>query len=413
MTHRVVVTGMGAVSPLALTAQESWEAAVNGRSGVGPITLFDASDFLVQIAAEVKGFDPDLYMDPKEARRRDRFEQLATVAAQEALNDSGLEITEENCFRIGVVISSAIGGITSLSEQVNVINEKGPRRLNPFGIPQIMSNGAAGIVGIDIGARGPSFSVASACASSSDGIGVAMWLIRIGMCDAVLAGGAEATITPIGVGAFDRVGAMSRRNDNPPITPSPFSKDRDGLVMGEGSAVLTLESLEHARKRGARILAELVGYAATADAFHITAPAEDGSGGARAMLLALEDAHLPIDDVDYINAHGTGTQLNDLAETIAIKRALGQRAYHVPISSTKGATGHMMGTTGALEAIFCMRAILDSVIPPTINYREPDPECDLDYVPNQAREMPVRVAMSNSFGFGGHNAVLVLKAFED
>jgi 3-oxoacyl-[acyl-carrier-protein] synthase II len=241
---------------------------------------------------------------------------------------------------------------------------------------------------------------------------VAMWLIRIGMCDVVLAGGAEATITPIGIGAFDRVGAMSRRNDNPPITPSPFSKDRDGLVMGEGSAVLVLESLEHAKKRGARILAELVGYAATADAFHITAPAEDGSGGARAMLLALDDAHLPIDDVDYINAHGTGTQLNDLAETVAVKRALGQRAYQVPISSTKSVTGHMMGTTGALEAIFCVKVILDSVIPPTINYHEPDPDCDLDCVPNQAREMPVRVAMSNAFGFGGHNAVLVLKAFD-
>jgi beta-ketoacyl-acyl-carrier-protein synthase II len=350
-------------------------------------------------------------MDPKDARRRSLFAQYAVVAAQEALEASGMEITEENDFRVGVVISSAIGGLDIILEQVAILSEAGPRRLSPFGIPQIMSNGAAGVVGIDIGARGPSFSVASACASSADGIGTAVRLVRAGACDAVLAGGAEATISPISIGAFDRVGATSRRNDSPPITPSPFSKDRDGLVMGEGSAVLVLESLEYAQKRGARILAELAGYAATSDAFHITAPAEDGAGGAQAMLLALEDAHLNVEDVDYINAHGTGTVLNDVAETVAVKRAFGQRAYQVPISSTKSMTGHMMGATGALEAVLCVKAICDNVAPPTINYHEPDPDCDLDYVPNQAREMPIRVAMSNSFGFGGHNAVLVFREF--
>jgi beta-ketoacyl-acyl-carrier-protein synthase II len=411
MTHRVVITGMGAICPIGLTAQESWENCVNGVSGVGPITLFDSNQWPVKIACEVKNFDPAKYMKPAEIRRRDRYEHFATVAAQEALRDSGLEITEANAARIGVVVSSSVGGLRALEEAVNTLRESGPRRVNPFVIPMLMPNGASGLIGIDTGARGPALSVASACASGADGIGLAWRLIREGDLDACFAGDAEATICEVGVGAFDRLGAMSRRNDNYSMTPQPFDKNRDGLVMGEGGAVLILESLEHARARGANILAELAGYAATADAFHITAPAEDGKGSASAMMLAAQSAGVNAGDIDYINAHGTGTPLNDAAETVAVKRAFGEQAYNIPISSTKSMTGHMMGATGALEAVFCVRAIREGVIPPTIHYETPDPVCDLDYVPNAAREKKVRVAMSNAFGFGGHNAVLVFKEF--
>lgn len=411
MTKRVVVTGMGAVSPLGLNADETWSNAVAGVSGVAPITLFDPSELLVKIACEVKGFAPEDFMDPKEARRRDRFEQLAAVATQEALESSGLEITEANAPRVGVIISSATGGMTTLEDAVQVMEEKGPRRLSPFVIPMFMANGAAGIVSIDVGAKGPSFSVASACASGADGIGQAWMHIRAGMLDAAITGGTEATITELGVGAFDRLGALSRRNEEYETTPAPFDKNRDGLVMGEGSAVLILESLEHAEARGAEILAEMVGYSATADAFHITAPAEGGLGGAAAMTQVLELAGLNADDVDYVNAHGTGTDLNDIAETEAVKHALGDHAYEIGISSTKSMTGHMMGATGALEAIFSIKAIEEDVAPPTIHLQEPDPACDLDYVPNEAQEREIEVALSNAFGFGGHNAVLAFKAY--
>lgn len=410
MSKRVVVTGMGAVSPLGLSASDSWKHAVEGISGVGPITLFDASDLLVQIACEVKEFDPEVYIEFKETRRRDRFEQFGAAAAQQALAHSGLEITPENAGRIAVIISSAVGGIGTFQVAVETLHAQGARRLSPFMIPMFMGNGAAGTVAIDIGAKGPSFSVASACASGADGIGQAWTLIRAGVIDAAVAGGAEATLTKVGVASFDRLGALSRRNDDYENTPQPFDRNRDGLVMGEGGAALVIESLEHAQARGAEILGEVVGYAATADAFHITAPSEDGEGGAAAIVAALNMAHLNAEDVDYVNAHGTGTPLNDLSETRAIKAALGEHAHKVAISSTKSMTGHMMGATGALEAIFCLMAIREGVVPPTIHYSEPDPDCDLDYVPNEARRMPVEVAISNAFGFGGHNAVLVFKA---
>ena len=408
--HRVVVTGVGAITPLGHTAEETWRNIAEGKSGVSQITLFDATDFPIQVAAEVKDFDPNDYLDRREVRRQDRFEWLANIAASEAIANSGLEIKEENGHRTGVVISSGVGGIGTFYEQALVLNEEGPRRINPFAIPRVMTNGAAGLISIAYGIRGPSFCVTSACASAADGLGLAAQLIRAGVVDVMIAGGSEAGVNPFGIGSFYRIGAYSSRNDH---TPSPFSADRDGLVMGEGAAVLVLESLEHAQARGANILGELAGYGASSDAYHITAPTEDGSGSASAIRLALEDAKVNPQDIDYINAHGTATPLNDAAETAAIKRALGEVAYDIPISSTKSMTGHMMGATGALEAIFCVLAIRDGIVPPTINYTERDPECDLDYIPNEAREKPVRVALSNSFGFGGHNAVLVFKAFED
>jgi len=411
MHERVVVTGVGAVSPLGLSAGESWENAKNGVSGVGPITLFDAGEYLVQIACEVKDFHPEDYMETREARRRDRFEQLAAAAAKEALAQAGLPDERIDPRRVGVIISSSIGGLKSLQDSVFVLKEEGPRRVTPFLIPMIMPNGASGMVAIDYGFKGPCYSVASACASGADGIGSAWMMLRAGMIDVAVCGGSDTTVSPIGVAAFDRVGAMSRRNEDYSMTPQPFDKNRDGLVMGEGSAVLVLESESHARQRGANILAELAGYAATADAFHVTAPAEDGAGGAHAMRLALLSAGVNDEDVDYINAHGTATPLNDLSETRAIKAAFGEQAYNIPVSSTKSMTGHMMGATGALEAMFCVMAVRQDVIPPTIHYATPDEECDLDYVPNQARQQPVRVALSNSFGFGGHNAVLVIKKF--
>lgn len=409
--ERVVITGMGTVNPLGLTVEESWRNAVNGVSGVGPITLFDASDLNVHIAAEAKGFDPANYMDPKEARRRDRFEQMGAAAAKDALVNSGLEITEANAGRIGVLVSSAIGGIKSLQDAVITNHTEGPRRVSPFLIPMLMPNGAAGMIAIDQQIKGPCFSVASACASGSDGLGTAYLMLKAGMIDAAVAGAAEATICSVGVAAFDRVGAMSRRNGDYSMTPQPFDKNRDGLVMGEGAAVLVLERESDAKARGANILAELAGYGATADAFHVTAPHEEGAGGSAAMRMALDSARANADELGYINAHGTGTSLNDLSETRAVKAAFGERAYEIPISSTKSMTGHMMGATGALEAIFCVKAIQDGVLPPTIHYETPDPECDLDYVPNTAREKKIDLAISNAFGFGGHNAVLAIRRY--
>jgi len=411
MPERVVITGVGAVSPLGLTAAESWQNAVNGISGVGPITQFDASDFLVQIAGEVKNFRAEEYMQAREARRRDRSEQLAAAAAQEAIRQAGLEVNQAGAGRIGVTVSSAIGGLATFQETVNVVRDEGPRRVSPFAITMLMANGSAGLIAIDHGFKGPCFSIGSACASGSDGIGTAWMLIRSGVIDAAVTGGTDSTITPVGVAAFDRLGAMSRRNGLPPTTPQPFDRERDGLVMGEGAAVLVLESESRARKRGAQIIAELAGYAATADAYHITAPSEDGAGGSQAMRLAMLSAAVNPEDIDYISAHGTATPLNDLSETRAIKAAFRELAYNIPVSSTKSMTGHMMGATGALEAIFCAKAVGQNIIPPTINYHTPDPECDLDYVPNQARELPVRVVLSNSFGFGGHNSVLVIRKY--
>jgi 3-oxoacyl-[acyl-carrier-protein] synthase II len=409
--ERVVITGMGTVNPLGLTMEESWRNVINGVSGVGPITLFDPSELNVHFAAEVKGFEPDRYMEAKEARRRDRFEQLGTAAANDAVANSGLEITEANASRIGVLVSSAIGGIKSLQDAVITNHTEGPRRVSPFLIPMLMPNGAAGMIAIDHQIKGPCFSVASACASGADGIGTAMLMLKAGMIDAALAGGAEMTICTTGVAAFDRVGAMSRRNDDYSMTPQPFDKNRDGLVMGEGAAVLVLETESHAKTRGANILAELAGYGATSDAFHVTAPHENGEGGSAAMRTALASARATIDDLGYINAHGTGTTLNDQSETRAIKAAFAEKAYGIPISSTKSMTGHMMGATGALEAIFCVQAVREGILPPTIHYETPDPECDLDYIPNEAREKKIDLAISNAFGFGGHNAVLAIRKY--
>jgi beta-ketoacyl-acyl-carrier-protein synthase II len=410
--ERIVITGMGTVNPLGLSVNETWQNVTNAVSGVGLITQFDASDYLVKIACEVKNFKPENYMDVKEARRRDRYQQFAAASVKEALAQSGLAINEANAARVGVIISAAIGGLQALEDVIFTVRDSGPRRVSPFAIPMLMPNGASGLTAIDYGITGPCLSVASACASGADGIGMAWTMLHNGTIDAALAGASEATICRAGVAAFDRVGAMSRRNDDYSMTPQPFDKNRDGLVMGEGAAVLVLETETHAKARGANILAELAGHAATADAFHITAPHENGTGGASAIRLALEAAKVNADEVGYISAHGTGTSLNDLSETKAVKAALGQDAYKIPISSTKSMTGHMMGATGALEAIFCVQTIREGLLPPTIHYETPDPECDLDYIPNQAREKKINVAISNAFGFGGHNAVLVVRKYQ-
>jgi 3-oxoacyl-[acyl-carrier-protein] synthase II len=408
MTEKVVITGTGTINPLGHNVEDTWNNIINGVSGVAPITLFDATDFLVKVACEVKDFEVTDFLSAREARRLDRFEQYALIAAQQAMEQSGLEITPENAARVGVIVSSAIGGFQSLQDASIQLPEEGPRKVSPFLITMIMPNGASGLIGIQTGAKGPTFSVASACASGSDGIGTAWNLIRSGAIDAAITGASDATIAPLAVAAFDRVRAMSRKEAD---LPQPFDRDRDGLVMGEGAAVLVIESESHARSRGAEILGEIAGYGSTADAFHVTAPSENGAGGAAAMRLAMQHAGVSPEDVDYINAHGTATPLNDEAETKAIKAAFGERAYDIPISSTKSMTGHMMGTTGALEAIFCLNAVRQGILPPTINYHNPDPICDLDYIPNTAREAPVKTALSNAFGFGGHNAVLCIRAY--
>lgn len=408
MTERVVVTGMGTLNSLALNQDETFERMLDGVSGVGPITHFDASDLLVQIACEVKGFDPEDFMDFRTVRRTDRFQHFAMAALDQVLEQSGFNEQDFDLDRIAVVVSSAIGGLNALQDAVTKMLEEGPRRISPFAIPMMMANGAAGLIAIDKGIRGPCFSIVSACASGEDAIGQAMLMIKAGVVDAAIAGASEATISRVGISTFDRLGALSRRTEN---TPSPFDKARDGLVMGEGAGLLFIESYEHAKKRGAEIQAELAGYGSSVDAFHITAPAVDGSGGALAIKLALGMGKLNPEDVDYVSAHGTGTELNDVAETKAIKLALGEHAYDTAISSTKSMTGHMMGATGALESIICIKTIQNNVIPPTINLLDPDPECDLDYIPNEARERNVDVAITNAFGFGGQNAVLAFKAF--
>ena len=411
MGDRIVVTGMGTVNPLGLNVEETWKNIVNGVSGVAPITLFDATDSQVQIACEVKNFNAEDFMAPRESRRRDRFEQFSSAAASEAIRQAGLEVDEQQAGRVGVIVSSAIGGVDTFQDAIRTMYEEGPRRVSPFVIPMLMTNGGAGLIAIDHGFMGPAFSIASACASGADALGISRYLLQSGVIDVAIAGGSDAPIIQVGIAAFDRLGALSRKNEANSMTPQPFDRDRDGLVMGEGAAIVVLEREEHARSRRAEIFGELAGHAATADAFHITAPSENGVGGAQAIRTALEVARVNPEQVGYINAHGTATQLNDLSETKAIKAAFGELAYQIPVSSTKSMTGHMMGATGALEAIFCFLAIRDKVIPPTIHYQTPDPECDLDYVPNEAREADFDIALSNAFGFGGHNAVLVLKAY--
>lgn len=408
-THRVVITGLGAITPVGHNVADTWSAILAGKSGFGPFTLIEKGEHTSGGLCEVKGFDPALYMDRRDARRRDRYQQFATVAAAEALRQSGLEIGDHNRQRVGIVMGTGVGGIQTLVEQENLRQDKGLRRMSPFGITMIMPNGAAGMLAIDYGIHGPSTTITTACAAGCDAVGHAFRAVRRGELDAALAGGSESIITHVAVGGFEQAKATSSREEG---TPRPFDRNRDGLVVGEGAAALILESLEHARARGAEILGEVVGYGQTTDAYHITAPAEGGEGAARAMRMALADGGLQPSDVDYVSAHGTATELNDKYETIAIKAALGEAAYDAAISSTKSMTGHIMGATGAIESVLCVLAIANQACPPTINYEEPDPDCDLDYVPNQARERRVHVALNNAFGFGGHNAVLAFKRFD-
>jgi 3-oxoacyl-[acyl-carrier-protein] synthase II len=411
MKTRVVITGMGCVSPLGNDVPTTWETAVAGKSGVKPITLFDASNFETRFAAEVKGFDPLALFGRKEARRMDRYTQFAVAATQQALADAKLEINDANRDRIGVYIGTGIGGIGTLIAEVEVFREKGPRRVSPFLVPMMLPDTAGGQVAIMFGMRGPNLGINAACATGSNTIGEAAEVIRRGSADVMIAGGAEAAIIPVAVAGFNVMGATSTRNDAPERASRPFDKNRDGFVVGEGGAVLVLESEEHARARGARIYGEVLGYGITNDAFHISAPLENGAGAVACMRLALKQAELKPEDIDYLNAHGTSTPLNDKSETAAVKTVFGEKAYDLPISSTKSMHGHLLGAAGALEAILCIKTLIESLLPPTINYETPDPECDLDYVPNQARKKTVRRVMSNSFGFGGHNACLVLGQF--
>ncbi len=412
MTRRVVVTGMGVISPLGHTVAETWDNIKKGTSGVGQLTRYDATNLAVKIAAEVKDWDPTKYMLAKEVRRRDVNEQFSVAAAQEAVASAGLEVTDENRWRTGVFVGSAVGGIGSYYDTAElVITTQDPRRISPFGIPMLLVNGGSDLITIDYGITGPSAPPISACATGADCIGHAFDMIRAGRIDRAIAGGAEAPIVMIGMAAFDRTGACSRLNDDPTHASRPFDKNRTGLVFGEGAGIMVLEELEFAKARGANILAELVGYGTTSDAFHITAPEPEGMGASTAITIALNDAKLTPQDIQYINAHGTGTSLNDTMETKAVKRVFGEHAYKVPMSSTKSMTGHGMGATAGIEACFSVLALRDQVAPPTMNLEEPDPECDLDYVPNVARELPLQHVMSNSFGFGGHNASLIFKTF--
>ena len=413
MSRRVVVTGMGAVSPLGLDVPALWQGIREARSGIGPITLCDASNLDSRIAGEVRGFDPYNYMDRKEVRRNDRFIHLAIAAATEALRTAELSITRENADAIGVIIGSGIGGITTLAEGVVTLQERGPSRISPFLVPAMITNMAAGQVSMMFGLKGPNYCPTSACASGAHAIGEAAEIIRRGWAVAMVAGGSEAPITPIGIASFASAKAISTRNDDPVGASRPFDADRDGFVLAEGGAVLVLEDLEFARSRGARILAELVGYGLSADAYHITQPPPGGEGALRSMRAALHHAGLSPDDIDYINAHGTSTPAGDIAETEAIKRLLGERAYRVPVSSSKSQFGHLLGAAGAIEAIVSILAIQEGLLPPTINYTTPDPQCDLDYVPNTPRPARIDVVLSNSFGFGGHNVSLIFRRYEE
>lgn len=411
IVDRVVITGMGCLSPLGNDLDSTWNALVQGTSGVDTITHFDPSDFKTQIAAEVKGFDAKEAIGVRLARRTDRFTQFALVAAEQALKHSGLQVTDHNRDRIGVIFGTGVGGIGAVLDGSEMYLTKGPRLVSPFMILMMLPDTAPSQTAIKFGLRGPNMAIATACASSANAIGEAAENIKRGAADVVLAGGTEAAIVQVTLAGFNVMDAISKRNDDPQSASRPFDLNRDGFVMGEGAAVLVLESFKHAFARGATIYGELIGYAATNDAFHISAPAEKGAGAARCMRLALENARIAPERIDYINAHGTSTKLNDSSETAAIKTVFGESAYDIPISSTKSMTGHLLGATGALEALFCLKAIQESTLPPTINYETPDPECDLDYVPNIARSSTLEYVMSNSFGFGGHNASLIFRKY--
>ena len=407
--QRVVVTGLGAVTPIGNSVAEYWSGLTSGRNGVASITLFDAEKHACRFAAEVKDFDPTGFLEPKEAKRWDRFCKFGVVAAKQALADAGLAITEANADRIGVSIGSGVGGLLTMETQAHVLEGKGPGRVSPFTVPMMIPNMATGLAAIALGAKGPSSAVATACAAGSNAIGDAFRLLQMGKADAMVCGGAESAITPLGVAGFASAKALSFRNDDPATASRPFDKERDGFVIGEGAGVLVLETLEHAQARGATILAEMVGYGTTCDAHHITSPTPGGVGGAAAMRLALEDGGLSADSIDYVNAHGTSTPANDSNETAAIKSALGSRAHQIPVSSTKSMTGHLLGGSGGIEAVACVLALQHHVVPPTINHANPDPECDLDVVPNTARELKLGTVLSNSFGFGGHNVCLAFR----
>ena len=412
MKRRVVVTGMGAITPVGNDVATTWRALLEGKSGAAPITHFDASNFPVRFACEVKDFDPLTYMDRKEAKRADQFTQYAVGAATQAMKDAGL--AEQNGMdpdRIGVIVGSGIGGLKSFEEQHDVYRQRGPGKISPFFIPMFISDIAAGIVSMQFNAKGPNYATVSACATSAHAIGDAFRTIQYGDADVMITGGAEATVTPMAIGGFANMKALSERNDSPETASRPFDATRDGFVMGEGSGMVILEELEHAQARGARIYAEVVGYGATGDAYHLTAPAPNGEGAQRAMKRALKDASLRPEDIQYINAHGTSTPANDLNETLAIKAVFGDTIRNIKVSSTKSATGHMLGAAGAVEFVISALTVVEGKIPPTINYETPDPECDLDYTPNKAVEREVNAVISNSFGFGGHNTTLAVKRF--
>jgi len=409
--RRVVVTGMGMVTPLGVGMEKTWGAMLEGKSGVGLITQFDAAEFGTKIAAEINGFEPGDYIEPKEIKKMDRFIHLAVGAASMAMEDSGLVITEANAERVGVLVGSGMGGLPAIERYHTVLMERGPKKISPFFIPMLIVNLASGQISIKYGAKGPNTSVVTACATGTHSIGDAMKLIQRGAADVMIAGGTESCITPLGIGGFNAMKALSTRNDEPQKASRPFERDRDGFVMGEGAGVMVIEELEFAKARGARIMAEIVGYGLTADAYHVTAPAPNGEGAARCIKMALDDGGVSPDEIDYINAHGTSTKFNDEFETMAIKSVLGERAYKIPVSSTKSMTGHLLGAAGGVEAIVAVLTIRDGKVPPTINYDNPDPECDLDYVPNAARDVRVDTALSNSFGFGGTNGCLIFKRY--
>lgn len=409
---RVVVTGLGAVTPIGNTLQDYWEGLLSGRNGIGPITLFDPSSHSCRIAGEVKGFDPHDYLEKKEAKRMDRFAQFAIAASKQAIADASFEINELSAEQVGIVIGNGIGGMKVMEDQQTIYLDRGPDRCSPFMVPMMIANMAAGLTAIHTGAKGPNSCVVTACAAGSNAVGDAFRLIQNGYAQAMLCGGTEAAVTPLSVAGFAAARAVSTRNDDPLHACRPFDRDRDGFVMGEGAGILLLEELEHALARGAKIYAEMVGYAMTCDAYHMTSPVPGGEGATRAMLLALKDAGLSPQQVSYINAHGTSTAANDKTETNAIKNALGDHAYKIAVSSTKSMTGHLLGGSGGIEAVATVMAVANDKVPPTINLDNPDPECDLDYVPHHSRDCPVNVALSNSFGFGGHNVTLAFAKYQ-
>jgi len=411
LKRRVVVTGLGLVIPNGIGVGTAWKNVCEGKSGIGPITRFDTNGFETKIAGEVRDFNPERYIEKKEIKKMDLFVLYALAATQEALEDANLTITPENAEQIGVIVGTGLGGLPTLEKYHQVLLEKGPGRISPFFIPTLIANMAAGQIAIRFGAKGPNTCLVTACATGAHSIGDAFRAIQYGDAEAMIAGGTEANLTPLTVGGFNAMKALSTRNDEPEKASRPFEKNRDGFVVAEGAGILILEELEYALKRNAKVYGEVVGYGYTGDAYHITAPSPGGEGAARCMRMALRDAGEKPEEIDYINAHGTSTSLNDLTETEAIKTVFGEHAHKVPISATKSMTGHLLGAAGSTEAIFTLLAIRDGILPPTINYEEPDPQCDLDYVPNVARRQPVAVAISNAFGFGGTNATLVFRKY--